>query len=119
MKFKQATDDPNNGLSYRLVSENDLVEIGAYKVMFGWRVRAGFCGSSVCELDWCGGAEWKDVERLYSLCVAILSKKEENSFCFDGVPPYSNKKPFFKDKAFIEICSNLAGDFSLLSLSRD
>jgi hypothetical protein len=119
MKFKQATDDPNNGLSYRLVSENDLVEIGVYKVMFGWRVRAGFCGSPVCELDWCGGAEWKDVERLYSLCVAILSKKEEDLLCFDKIPPYSNKKPFFKDKDFIETCSNLAGDFSLLSLSRD
>ena len=104
-------------LRHRLVSENGLVEMGTYRVLFGWRVRAGFCGSSCCALDWCAGGNFTDAERLYSLCKAILEKRPEDRSCFDGLPPHSEIKPFFLDPAFMEIVSREAGEFELISLS--
>lgn len=116
MNFKKAPDNELNLLFHRVVSENNLIEIGVYRVMFGWRVRSGFTGAGTCMLDWCAGANWDDVERLYSLCYAILSKREENRQCYDGVPPFSHVKPFFKDLSFLSIVGKQAGEFELIKL---
>jgi hypothetical protein len=113
-----SADDFTNQLLFRQISENNLIEMGVYRVMFGWRVRAGFCGNFFCELDWCAGGNWKDVERLYSLCQAILLKREENDACFEGLPMFSNKKPFFNDLEFLEIVAKEAGEFTLISLDK-
>lgn len=113
---------PGEFLDYRntLVSENRVVFVGLYKVMFGWRVRAGYCRDTyLCELDWCAGANWNDVERLYSLAVAILSKKEENHSCFKDMPPFSNIKPFFNDAQFTyEVCKMAGEDFKMIHLPK-
>ena len=105
------------GLTTRLSSENDVVHIGTFRVMYGWRVRAGFCKESYgMRLDWCGGANWKDVERLYSLLYAILSSREESDDCFDDLPGCSHIKPFYKDHDFLRIVGEKAGDFELMEL---
>lgn len=117
MIFKSAPDDPFNSLIHRLVSENELVEIAVYRVLYGWRVRAGFVGSPFVELDWCGGGNWKDVERLYSLCLAVLSKREEGLDCFKELPMCSSVKPFYLDLDFVKLVSEKAGDFELINLS--
>ena len=44
MKLSYAPDDLRTMLCHRHVSENGLVEIGVYRVAYGWRVRAGFVG---------------------------------------------------------------------------
>lgn len=111
-----SADDFTNELLFRQVSENNLIEMGVYRVMFGWRVRAGFCGHSFCELDWCAGGNWKDLERLYSLCQAILLKRDENNNCFEGLPMISKIKPFFNDLEFLEIVGKEAGEFTLITL---
>jgi hypothetical protein len=102
MQFYPATDDSFTGLSRRLVSESGLVEIGVFQVMFGWRVRAGFCKSPCCVLDWCAGGNSDDLEKLYGICVAILSKRKEDKLCFDGLPGTSMVKPYFRDDDFVE-----------------
>lgn len=117
MKFKPAPEDACTMMFNRLVSENELVEIGCFRVGYGWRVRAGFVGDPCVFLDWCAGANWKDVERLYSLCFAVLSNREENRECFNGLPPYSKIKPFFLDLDFVEVVGKEAGDFTLMKLS--
>ena len=116
MKLVTANDDVSGALFHRKISENNLVEMGVFRVMFGWRIRAGFCGKYVYELDWCGGGDWKNVERLYSICYAILSNREENRQCFDGLPMVSKIKPFFMDLEFLDIVTKEAGDISLISL---
>ena len=79
MKLIPAPDDPyETMMTNRLVSENGLVEMGVYRVLYGYRVKAGFVGDAGSVLDWCGGGNWKDVERLYSLCKAILERKSES-----------------------------------------
>ena len=116
MQLKTTFDDPDTMLFHRLESENGLIEMGVYRVMYGHRVRAGFIGKMCCELDWCGGGNWKDVERLYSLCQAILLKREESKTCFDGLPSCSEIKPFFNDPKFVKVVFREAGDFKLVSL---
>lgn len=102
--------DPHTQLTHRLVSQNNQIEMGVFRVLFGHRIRAGFCNSPCCEWDWCGGGNWKDVERLYSIAKAILLNREENRSCFDGLPSYSTVKPFFLDLDFVEAVSKAAGD---------
>jgi hypothetical protein len=118
MKFKIVENDMDKLLTFRILSENNMVEIGVYRTLFGWRVRAGFANEGVCYLDWCAGSNWKDVERLYSLCYAILSKRSEDKCCFDGLPGSSTIKPFYLDLDFLEKISKEAGYFELLSLSQ-
>ena len=81
MKFEPLPDAI--GSFHRLGSENGLVEMYVYPVMFGWRVRAGFVGSMSVELDWCAGDDWENVERPYSICHAILSNRLEDREAFD------------------------------------
>ena len=118
MKLNPASNDPDTMMSHRLVSKNGLVEMGVYRVMYGFRVRAGFVGDMGCVLDWCGGGNWKDVERLYSLCAAILSQKEESKNCFDGLPYWSTIKPFYNDEDFVRKVGEEAGEFTLISLDK-
>ena len=100
MKFQSAPDDSETGLINRLVSESGLVEIGIYRVLFGSRIRAGFVGDPVCQIDWCCG----DVQhRLWSHYVAIyliLSRRDETTDCFQNIPPTSVIKPCWKDEKF-------------------
>ena len=118
MKLKTAQTDPETMLFHRLISENELIEMGVYRVLYGHRVRAGFIGRMWCQLDWYGGDNWKDVERLYSLCQAILLKRDEGKECFDDLPPCSEVKPFFNDPKFVKAVFREAGEFTLISLPR-
>lgn len=68
------------------------------------------------ELDWCAGANWEDVERLYSICRSILIRRDEHRDCFQGIPRYSKVKPFFMDREFTEHVLNLAGDIEPIQL---
>ena len=119
MKLIPAPDDPyETMMTNRLVSEKGLVEMGVYRVLYGYRVKAGFVGDAGSVLDWCGGGNWKDVERLYSLCKAILERKSESKKCFKGLPPFSLVKPFYNDANFVKLVGEEAGDFSLVSLKQ-
>lgn len=109
MIFHIDSDNEPNELIRRMVSESGLVEIGVYKVLFGFRIRSGFIGSSFCNIDWCGGNDWNDIEKLYRIAISILSQREENTACFEGIPEFSTVKPFYNDLGFTwKICS-LAG----------
>lgn len=110
-------EDDNQGyLFHRQVSLNGLVEISVYPVMFGFRVRCGFVGEEACELDWCAGNKWDDVQRLYSIALAILSKRTENTSCFENIPRISNVKPFFLDEDFTKTVITQAGELDLVTL---
>ncbi len=102
MLFIEAEDDLYNKLFCRRTSSNYLIEIGVYRVLYGYRVRTGFVGALCCSLDWCAGENWSHVESLYSMCLAVLLSREENRNCFDGVPPHSNMKPYFNDPEFLK-----------------
>lgn len=115
--IKKSPDE--NFLFNKLVSQNNLVEIGTYRVMFGYRVRAGFCNNSCVNLDWCAGDDWENIQRLYSIALSILSKRNEDKHCFEGLPMISKIKPFFLDNDFTSCIIELAGqDCELVNLER-
>lgn len=118
MVFHEVPDDFDTMLFCKMESQNNLVEIGVHRVFFGYRVRAGFVRSmGGCALDWCGGGNWDDVQRLYSIAVAVLSQRQENRDCFKGIPSISQIKPFYLDTVFTEQVIKLAGpDLKLLQI---
>lgn len=101
--MKQAKDNTKEHLYQRLVSEDGKIEMGIHPVMFGYRVRAGYVGLMIYEMDWCGGDDQTQLELLYSIAKNIL----ENKNSFDGVPPISMIKPFYKDDNFVKHIESL------------
>lgn len=103
---------------HRLASENGVIYVGVYRVMYGFRVRAGRSRDEIgCALDWCGGGDWSNVERLYSLAVAILSQRDESDECFEGLPTVSKIKPFHLDEKFTKTLIEAAGpNFEMIKL---
>lgn len=97
LELKEADDDNVNKFYQRLVSSGGDIEMGIYPTIFGYRVRAGYVGSGIYELDWCGGDDQKQVELLYSIMKNILEHKGG----FLGVPSASVIKPFYKDENFV------------------
>lgn len=113
MIFSKAPDDRINGYFYMMKSENGKVFIGVKRVMFGWRVVAFTKTDIGPVLNWCAGDIHANIERLYSLMLTILSKREESEIgheVFAGIPRVSNIKPFFHDLEFVTFVSRLAGD---------
>ncbi len=97
-------------LTHCRASANRVAYVSVFRVMFGWRVRAGlFANVAGSELDWCGGGHWPDVERLYSLAAGILTQRIEDNRCFDGIPGVSTIKPFYRDMRFLQTVCALAG----------
>ncbi len=107
MQFNEAEDDHNNKLFCRRVSEGGTVEIGVYRVMYGYRVRAGFIGTLSCILDWCAGGNWIEVESLYTMCLHILESRTEDQSCFSGIPSHSTVKPYRNDHEFLRTVAAL------------
>ena len=112
MEFHPAPDDVENGHFFVQASENEEVFVSVLPVMFGYRVVAYSKGSVGPSLNWCAGGSQEDVERLYSLMLAILKKREEagENEVYRGIPPVSVLKPFYRDLDFVTAVSELAGD---------
>lgn len=101
MNLFKAEDDPHGtGLTQRMVSENGLVEMGVYPVLFGSRIRAGFVGEPCCVLDWCCGDSEKHLLSHYTAVYLYLRRRSEDRSCFDGLPEVSSVKPCWRDEEF-------------------
>lgn len=90
------------GLHNRLVSDCGRIEIGVYRVMYGFRVRAGYVGEGSVAIDWCAGADLVMLRYLFNAAVLILSQRDGGMGCFNGIPGSSAIKPFFKDEHFMQ-----------------
>ncbi len=62
---------PDEGLEQRYVWQNGI-EIGKYRVLFGYRLRAGYIGRYSYELDICCGALSKHYEDMLLKIVTIM-----------------------------------------------
>jgi len=86
-KFIEAPDDEN--LIFRKVRNG--IEVGVYPVIFGYRIRAGIVGDGFCHLDYCAGADLKEVENIYSLVISIMNNK------MDAMINEANEIPSIRD----------------------
>lgn len=104
--------DKNNipkksGLYFRHVSDDGLIHLGIYPVLYGFRVRAGYTTDmNFYEIDWCGGSSTAQVKRLFDMAVDAIVQNGS----LKGFPTTSRIKPFFNDLEFIATIANLIGD---------
>lgn len=119
MKFSKVPNDPDTGLFHRRASQNVLIEIGVYRVIYGFRVRAGFVGEYDVRWDWCCGDNWDFVQTLYSLGLSILESRPEDRKCFEDVPSVSTRKPAFNDPEFMLAVCEKAHDVRRVELDRE
>jgi hypothetical protein len=111
MKFHKAPDTED--LFLRVVDETNTIQIGIYKVLFGYRVRAGYVDNKWgVNLDWCCGDRIEHIVWLYLACICILSQRDPEN-CFEGLPPVSQIKPYINDMEFWNNIIDLCGAESL------
>lgn len=89
-------------------SEDKTIFISKYRVMFGYRLHAGFIDTmdSYFELDICCGIESEDYSNLFNKIVSIISKNGSED-PFKNIPNCSNIKPYMNDLSFIKIIEDL------------
>lgn len=89
-------------------SEDKTIFISKYRVMFGYRLHAGFIDTmdSYFELDICCGIEPENYTNLFNKIVSIISKNGSED-PFKGIPTCSVIKPYMKDDNFKKIIEEL------------
>ena len=113
MKLIPSKDVPEYGYFNCLSSEDGKVTMGISVVIYGYRV-VGYCKGDVGpRVNWCGGDNQLNVERLFSMLKAILEKRDSKDNPFEGLPLVSQIKPFFLDEEFVRTVGAKAGDFTL------
>lgn len=98
MKWKSTKDDAENQIYARKESPDGKMFIGTHPVLFGARIRAGYVGDPLVEIDWCCG----DNLPLLSLTYHMLLNHMENGGTFEELPSVSMIKPWYMDLKFIE-----------------
>lgn len=92
---------PDKHLLLRLT--DGVVEMGLGPVLYGWRVRAGYCeeGGKPCQMyecDWCCGDNEETTWGTYHIMKRLL----EDGISFQKLPAASATKPWFKDPLFTD-----------------
>ena len=89
-------------------SEDNSIFISKYRVMFGYRLHAGFIDTmgSYFELDICCGIEPENYSNLFNKIVSIISKNGSED-PFKDIPKWSDIKPYMNDLSFIKIIEDL------------
>lgn len=109
-KFRLAEDSEN--LIHRMVNDERQIEIGIYRVLFGYRVRAGFIDAGSCRWDWCCGQSHKFLTLAYRVGLASM-KADIEGYPFESLPATSKVKPIFLDYNFMSLLMDRAGQLSL------
>ena len=116
MKMNTAPDCCTTGLKFRLISQGGMVEMGMYPVLFGKRLRAGFVGEPVCEVDWCCGDSETHFWSAYIALGLLLHRRIEDHGCFEGIPRASEIKPYYRDESFLNNLTQLMMEAPNVSL---
>lgn len=61
----------------RLVSENNIWEVGIHPVLFGFRVAAGRIGQHTYAVDYCAASDKQFLQQLYMAVVMIFTQLPE------------------------------------------
>lgn len=84
------------------------VEIGVYRVIFGYRVRAGYIGNGFCHIDYCCGDNPEWIRRVYAAVLTVLTARTEDN-AFDGFPQQT-VKPMSEDyPCFVNLAKMMKG----------
>lgn len=95
MEFKLV--EPNECYVYR--KESERWELGIYRVIFGYRVRANIKDDMWCPVDYCAADNTSFLIQLFAVMEIIMSQLPEDtdaSWLFRALPKYE-KRPIFYD----------------------
>ena len=104
-------DKPTENFMVRYTYEN--LEVGVYPVLFGYRVRGWYTGDMDCKIDWCCGDNHHFVCAFLQIIIEILEYRigDHKGYVargiFNGIPTFSEVKPLWNDKNFLERVSLL------------
>lgn len=88
--------DRHTDLLFNIVSDGKI-EMGIHRVMYGYRIRAGYVGEGWVNWDWCCGDNSFLVSLTYGVARTLLTEGVD----FQEVPSHSKVKPWNKDEAFM------------------
>lgn len=100
--------DPTNELLERKVTEDGTLEMGAYRVLFGWRVCAGKVGDTGYFANWCCGAD----QMLVFATLGLLAKFIEADV-YKQLPGFPKIKPWVNDVEFVSRLQAIADEIKL------
>lgn len=116
MILKLVRDDAKEEKFFRHVSENNIIEMFIYPVMFGYRVRIGYVENvGALEYDYCAGAEQKNVQLLFSILKTILENMTETEFESCEFP-WQERKPVFNDIKCFTSLLEMAGELKIVEI---
>ena len=100
LHFRPIPSDEEHGMTDQVVLE-DII-ISKYRVLYGYRLRAGFIEYPCCELDiWCG-AKKEDYDTMDEKIRSIIVHNiKNNKDPFQDIPRFSIIKPYFNDEKFL------------------
>lgn len=93
--LKPVPDNHQNQM-FNIISDNKI-EMGIHRVMYGYRIRAGYVGDGWVSWDWCCGSNNFLVSLTYGIARTLLTEGVN----FRDVPSHSRVKPWNKDEAFM------------------
>lgn len=95
-RFLKAAPDRQEDLFFNIISDGK-VEMGIHRVMYGYRIRAGYVDEQWLHWDWCCGSNNFLVSLTYGIARTLLTEGVD----FRDVPSHSRVKPWNKDEAFM------------------
>ena len=110
-------EDSSKGVDHWLEEDWQITEyeivgdyfLGKFRVMYGWRLRAGKLFSGFCDIDLCCGDSAEAYKGAYRLYKKVMERNLEQSRpIFDGLPTITEIKPYYNDPSFMRWYNNLA-----------
>lgn len=100
MDLKIAPREDGHDLFLRRIWPEANVEIGKYRVMYGYRLRSGYIDEDFVELDICCGRDRNAYNEMQNIVLTIMNYNgPENPY--KDMPPYSRVKPYWNDAEFV------------------
>lgn len=87
--------------------------IGKHRVLFGYRLRAGKLYAGVVDIDLCCGDSEPAYQGAFRLYKGVMERNlEQKRPIFEGLPPMTEIKPYFKDPKFMKWYAELAEELA-------
>ena len=109
--MKRVKDDEKNCMYF--IHSDGTIEIGIYPVLFGFRIRVGYVGSSFLSVDYCAGDRQYHIEEIYSMVLHILKTQDTQDL---DVFPSFKVKPIFNDRECIEKLRQMSEGFEWITI---
>ena len=108
--FNRSEDIPDDMMDF--VYRRDEILVGRYRVIYGYRLRAGYEGEPTFDLDICCGASLSNFLEMLEKVTAIIDYNISKKLSpFNGIPKFSKVKPYPND---MEFCNRIGSLYNIV-----